>query len=190
MRAARAVGDLAAERAALGQLLNPYWEWARSIAFGQLVGVSDRAADAEVIAQEVIAELLRILKRESHPDTPFHLLARANMTFFLRRYWRKKGRDQSFPMAPTELPDEMGVEDRHQSLDKQQQEFSPWLDGLSDRDKELLTERLFFDVRPEDAAARRGMTRGALDVAYHRALNRLREMRSAGDVREQDEGAA
>lgn len=77
VRAARAAGDLAAERAALGQLLNPYWEWARSIAFGQLVGVPDRAADAEVIAQEVIAELLKILKRDGWPDTPFHHLAQA-----------------------------------------------------------------------------------------------------------------
>lgn len=190
MWAARAAGDLAAERAALGQLLSPYWEWARSIAFGQLMGVPDRAADAEVIAQELIAELLKILKRDIVPDIPFHLLAQANVGFVLKRYWRAKGRDNSFPMAPSELPDQTGVEDRHQSLDKQQQDLAPWLDGLNDRDKELLIERLFFDVRPKDAAARRGMSRGALDVAYHRALNCVRKMRREGDVREHDEGAA
>jgi RNA polymerase sigma factor (sigma-70 family) len=190
VREAKVANDTLALRGALGQLVSPYWEWARWIAFGNLAGVDDRAADAEVIAQELTAKLAQIVKDEEDIGIPFDILARVRLTICLKRYWREHGTSRSFPVA--EMPDdaETSAGDEQQSLRRQATEFVPYLDGLPERDRELLIERLFFGLTPEQSAARHDMTRGALDVAYHRALKRLRERRRELGVRESDEGAA
>ncbi|MHB8695017.1 MAG: sigma factor-like helix-turn-helix DNA-binding protein [Solirubrobacteraceae bacterium] len=190
VRDAKASNDTLALREALGQLVSPYWEWARWIAFGNIAGVDDRAADAEVIAQELTAKLAQIVKDEEDIGIPFDILARVRLRICLKRYWRAHGKNQSFPVL--EMPEDVEpwAGDEQQSLRRQATEFVPYLDGLPERDRELLIERLFLGLTPEQSAARHDMTRGALDVAYHRALKRLRERRRELDVREPDEGAA
>src|SRR4051794_35196753 len=95
VRAAQATGDAIALRTALGQLVGPYWVWARSIAFGKLTGVADRAGDAEVIAQEVTAKLAElVVKKPDDSDAPVHILARLWLDIFLKRYWRAQGREK------------------------------------------------------------------------------------------------
>jgi DNA-directed RNA polymerase specialized sigma24 family protein len=193
VRAAQAGGDAIALRTALGQLVGPYWEWARSIAFGKLSGVPDRAGNAEVIAQEVTAKLTELaVKEPEDADAPMHILARIWLMIFLRRYWRRHGRDKGKMFSVAEIPfeSETEISDDQQSLLREALEFVPYIDGLSEGDRELLTERMLLGLTPEQSAARRGIPRGTLDTRYSRALDRARRKRRELDVREPDEGAA
>lgn len=54
------------------------------------------------------------------------------------------------------------------------------LTGLNQREREIVIERAVLDLRPEQVAERHGMSRGALEAAYSRALAKLR--REAGGV--------
>jgi RNA polymerase sigma-70 factor, ECF subfamily len=189
VRDANADGDEVALRDALTELVVPYWGWARTIAYSKLDGVDNRGAEADAIAQEVIAELVTIVKREDIA-IPFHLLASINLKFFIKRFFRTRQRTRSDPVAEIPPANEVEVGDDQQSLARQAMEFAPYLDGLSERDRELVTERMFLGLTPEQSAARHGISREALDVAYHRALNRLRKNLCSRDVRKPDEGVA
>lgn len=192
VRAAQAAGDQEALRSALGALVGPYWGFARTYAYGKLAGAADRAGTADVIGQEVTAKLAQlVLKEPEEGDAPIHILARLWVRIFLKRHWRAAGRDQKKLMRVVEMtPDgaeEIGEDE--QSLRREAMEFAPYLTGLSEADRELLTERMFMGLSPEQSAARRGINRQALDTRYSRALARAREQRRKLDVRDPDEGA-
>jgi DNA-directed RNA polymerase specialized sigma24 family protein len=193
LKAARAAGDGAAEREALGKLLAPYWQWARTVAYGKLAGAPDRAGNSEVIAQEVTAKLAELVVKEPEAgDAPVHVLARIWVGFFLKRYWRARGRDKKKMLRVAEMTPERDIEigDDQQSLRREAMEFAPYIDGLSEADRELLTERMLLGLTPEQSAARRGIARGTLDTRYSRALGRAREKRRELGVRDPGEGAA
>jgi RNA polymerase sigma factor (sigma-70 family) len=190
VRGARTAGNAAAEHEALGKLLAPYWDWARSIAYARLVGVADRSGEAEVIAQLLTTTLFRIVTRKTEFERPFHVVARVNLRWIIDTYWRKKAGNKSDAVAPAEMPDLEVVEDETQSFDKQAIEFAPWLDGLGDRDRRLLCERIFFDLSPETVAERLGIKGNAVNVALFRALARARENQRPPDVSDPAHGAA
>ena len=190
LRAARAAGDVAAEREALGQLLGPYWEWARSIAYARLRGVPDRAGEAEVIAQQVMLALVRLVGRKTEFGSPFHVVARVTLRYRIIDYFEDKKANKSDAVDPLDFPDLEGIEDEIQSLDKQVIEFAPWLDGLSDRDRRLLCERIFFDISPENVGERLDIKANAVNVALFRALERARKNQAPPDVSDPAEGAA
>lgn len=193
VRAAQAADDSVALRTALGQLVSPYWEWARSVAHGKLAGAADRAGTADVIAQEVTAKLAELVVKEPEDsDAPVHALARLWLTIFLRRHWRAHGREKKKMLRVAEMTPEIEIEigDDEQSLRREAMEFAPYIAGLSEADRELLTERMLLGLSPEQSAARLGIGRRALDTRYSRALGRAREKRRELDVRDSDEGAA
>jgi DNA-directed RNA polymerase specialized sigma24 family protein len=190
LRAARAAGDMAAEREALGKLLAPYWEWARSIAYARLAGVSDRAGEAEVIAQLLTLRLFRTLAKKTEFAYPFHVVARVNLRWVTDTFWQKKATNKSDAVDPTEMPDVDVTDDTTQSIDMQVLDFAPWLEGLSDRDRTLLCERIFFDLSPETVARRLGIEPNAVNVALFRALERARRNNAPPDVSDSTEGAA
>ncbi|HEX3853855.1 MAG TPA: sigma-70 family RNA polymerase sigma factor, partial [Polyangiaceae bacterium] len=190
LRVARNAGNAASERDALGKLLAPYWEWARSIAYGRLAGVSDRAGEAEVIAQQLTLRLYRALARKTEFEHPFHVVARVNLRWVIDTFWQKKSSNGSDAVDPTDMPDVEVADDETQSVDMQLIQFAPWLDGLGERDRKLLWERIFFDLSPETVAAHLGIEPNAVNVAFFRALGRARRNQPAPDVIDPTEGAA
>jgi DNA-directed RNA polymerase specialized sigma24 family protein len=190
LRASRAARDVAAEREVAGHLLGPYWEWARSIAYARLTGVPDRAGDAEVIAQQLMLLLFQLLGRKTEFKSPFHVVARVNLRYLIIRYWQKRAGNKSDATDPLDFPAFEGVEDDIQSLDKQVIEFAPWLNGLSERDRRLLCERIFFDISPESVGERLGITANAVNVGLFRALDRARQNQPSPDVSDPAQGAA
>jgi RNA polymerase sigma factor (sigma-70 family) len=189
VRDAKAAGDEVALRDAVGKLVVPYWGWARTIAYSKLDGVDNRGEEANAIAQEVIAEMVTIVKRDDI-SIPFHLLASVNLKFFIKRFFRTRQRTRSDPVAEMPPAYEVEIGDEQQSLARQAMEFAPYLDGLRERDRELVAERMFLGLTPEQSAARHRISREALDVAYHRAMNRLRKNLRDRDVRKPDQGVA
>ena len=193
LRVARASGDSAAERDALARLLEPYWGWARSIAYAKIRGVPNRQAAADEIAQELVGRLVKALNKKLEFDAPFHLVAAKNLTWAINDYWRRRAREKAYPLDPAEMPgdrDTHGVVEETTSTTEQARGFDAYLDGLSLRDRELVTERIFLDMTPVQIASRHGMSRAAVDTALHRALAKIRQSGKLDDVRKQQEETA
>ena len=126
--------------------------------------------------------LLRALAKKTEFEYPFHALARINLRWVIDSFWRRKAGNKTDAVDPTLMPDVRLAEDDTQSLDMQRLEFVPWLDGLSDRDRSLLCQRIFFDLSPEQVAQRLVMKANAVNVALFRALERARRNNGPPDV--------
>jgi RNA polymerase sigma factor (sigma-70 family) len=186
-RAARAAGDVAAEREAISRLIEPYWSWGRSIAYGRIGGVDDPAADAEEIAQDLLRRLARLLERKLEFDTSFRTVAFANLSYAIKDYRRRAARAEAKAVDPDELSTveaPPGAPRAEEMVDALQ----PYLDGLNERERELAHDRLVLDLSPSEIGERHGMKRGAVDTAMHRIFKKMRE-RAAADVRNRDSEA-
>jgi RNA polymerase sigma-70 factor (ECF subfamily) len=186
-RAARAAGYAAGEREAISRLIEPYWSWARTIAYGRIGGVGDPAADAEEIAQELMRRLVLLLGRKLEFDTSFRAVAVANLNFAIKDYWRRAARTKSRPVDPDDLA-EVEAEPEAPAAAEAADALEPYLEGLSERERELAHERFVLDLSPAEIAERHGMKRGTVDVAMHRIFKKMRE-RAPGAVRNRERGA-
>lgn len=185
-RAARAAGDAAAEREAISRLIAPYWAWGRSIAYGKIGGVDDPAADAEEIAQDLLRRLARLLETKLEFDTPFRVVASANLTYAIKDYRRRAARSEAKAVDPEELAAveaPPGAPRAEEMVDALQ----PYLAGLNERERKLAHDRLVLDLSPSEIGRRHGMKRGAVDTAMHRIFKKMRENVPAG-VRNLDSG--
>lgn len=186
VRAARAAGDEGAEREAISRLIEPYWAWGRSIAYGKIGGADDPKADAEEIAGDLLRRLARLLETKLEFETPFRVVASANLNYAIKDYRRRLARVQSTPVDPVELaevdapPGAPGAEEMSDAL-------QPYLAGLNDRERELAHDRLVLDLSPSEIGERHGMKRGAVDTAMHRIFKKMRK-NVPGDVRNRDLG--
>jgi RNA polymerase sigma factor (sigma-70 family) len=172
-RRARADEDLAAEREAISRLLEPYWEWARTIAYGRIGGVDDPATDAEEIAQELMRRLVLLLARKLEFDTSFRTVVVVNLDYAIKDYWRRSGRARSRAVDPEELAEveaQPGAPGVGENLDS----LRPYIAGLSERERRLAHDRFVLDLSPSEIAARHGMKRGAVDTAMSRILKKMR----------------
>lgn len=185
-RAARSAGDDPAEREAISRLIEPYWPWARSIAYGKIGGADDPDADAEEIAGDLLRRLARLLERKLEFDSSFRVIAFVNLNYAIKDYRRRVGRTASTAVDPDELtaveapPEAPGIEEMSAALE-------PYLDGLSERERKLAHDRLVLDLSPTEIGERHGMRRGAVDTAMHRIFKKMRE-NAPRDVRDRDLG--
>lgn len=173
-RRARAAGDAAGEREAISRLLEPYWQWGRTIAYGRIEGVDDPATDAEEIAQELMRRLVLLLARKLEFDTSFRVVASANLDYAVKDYWRRAGRARSKAVDPDELAEveaQPGAPGEGENVDS----LRPYFDGLSERERRLAHDRFVLDLSPTEIAERHGMKRGAVDTAMSRILKKMRE---------------
>jgi len=185
-RAARAAGDAVGEREAISRLIEPYWQWGRTIAYSRIGGVDDPSADAEEIAQELMRRLVLLLGRKLEFDTSFRAVAVANLNFAIKDYWRRAARTKSRPVDPEDLAE---VEaDPEPPAAEAVDALEPYLAELSERERRLAHDRFVLDLSPSEIAERQGMKRGAVDTAMHRILKKMREKAQA-DVRNPQRGA-
>jgi len=186
-RAARGAGDVAGEREAITRLIEPYWSWGRSIAYGKIGGVDDPAADAEEIAQDLLRRLAQMLRTKLEFDTSFRGVATANLNFAIKDYWRRSSRTRSKPVDPGEL---VAIDPRpaEPAAGETTSDLDPYFAGLSERERALAHERLILDRSPAEIAERHGMKRGAVDTAWHRIVKKMRENAVTGE-RQRDRGA-
>lgn len=173
-RRARAAGDAAAERESISRLLEPYSEWARTIAYGRIDGVDDPATDAEEIAQELMRRLVLLLARKLEFNTSFRTVVSANLGYAVKDYWRRSGRARSRAVDPDELAEveaQPGAPGEGENVDS----LRPYFDGLSERERRLAHDRFVLDLSPSEIAARHGMKRGAVDTAMSRIFQKMRK---------------
>ena len=178
-RAARAAGDRAGEREAISRLIEPYYSWAYSIAYGKIGGADDPKADAEEIAGDLLRRLARLLERKLDFDASFRVIAFANLNYAIKDYRRRVSRTESTAVDPDELssveapPEAPGAAEMSAALE-------PYLDGLNERERKLAHARLVLDLSPSEIGERHGMKRGAVDTAMHRIFKKMRKNHTEG----------
>lgn len=152
------------------------------------VGGADRGAvSADDVAQEVCLAVITALPRYRDQGRPFmafvygiaaHKVADAH-----------RGASRSRADAVAELPERPTVEDgpEQRALDTEAgARMQLLLDSLPERQREILVLRLVVGLSAEETALAVGGSAGAVRVAQHRALGRLRETMdpTGGDVDE------
>jgi RNA polymerase sigma factor (sigma-70 family) len=190
LRVARAEADDFAARSALADLLDPYRLVTRNIAYGRLEGVPNRADEATRVTQDVMVRVIAALNKQVDFPMPFHIVVAVNREYALKDFWREYLGEKATAHDPVELPDLAGVGPSDPNAFEQARIFEPYLAGLTTLERDLVIERIFLDMTPQQSANQRGMNRNAVDQAYHRAVKKLRANRPQPDVREQGKGAA
>jgi RNA polymerase sigma factor (sigma-70 family) len=172
LRTARATADPAVERLVTADLLDPYWSQCRTIARGRIGGVADPLSDAEDIAQEVMRRLVIMLAKKTEFDTPFHAVVHTNLKWAIADYWRKRGSEPAVPSDPADLPE--GQLEDGPSTRTELEDFDRHLRGVSDRDQEMMRERILVGRSAAEIAAAHKMTESAVNTALSRAFAKLR----------------
>jgi RNA polymerase sigma factor (sigma-70 family) len=166
------------------QLLGGYWGWTKGIVRGKLRGVNDPDHDAEEITQDVLRRLhVALLKRQAF-GKPFFKVVLDNIGWALMDHWKAPARqDESDPADLDALPPQSRAPELLPSLAEQARDVDARLEGLSERDRRIVTERLYVGRTPEEVAELLGVSREACDTAFSRAVARLRETPQMADVR-------
>jgi len=141
------------------------------------LGAPDRSsASADDVAQEVCLAVLTALPGYRVQGKPFLAFVYGIAAHKVIDAHRASARNRSEPVA--EIPDAMeaadGPEQRALRLELSG-EMGQLLDQLPDKQREILVLRVVVGLSAEETAEAVGSTPGAVRVAQHRALARLRK---------------
>ncbi|MBD2758878.1 RNA polymerase sigma factor ShbA [Yimella sp. cx-573] len=167
-------GDDAAAASLMAQVHQIALRYARA-RLGRFSASVDASAD---VAQEVCVAVLTALPRYVDKGAPFE-------AFVYRIASHKVADAQRGVMrgaVPSDdLPEELDTAptpEQHALQSDAAQQMHGYLDQLSDQQREVLTLRVAVGMSAEETAAALDMTPGAVRVAQHRALARLRTLMS------------
>ncbi|MEU4803165.1 sigma-70 family RNA polymerase sigma factor [Actinosynnema sp. NPDC023587] len=131
---------------------------------------------ADDVAQEVCLAVLRALPSYRVQGRPFLAFVYGIAAHKVADAHRSAARDRSTPVA--ELPDGpdtgLGPEQRALTGDLSRR-MAELLRGLPEKQREILVLRVVVGLSADETADAVGSTPGAVRVAQHRALTRLRE---------------
>lgn len=170
LAAAAREGDAAATNELMAAVHRLAVRYARG-KLGPFSAAADAAADA---AQEVCVAVLTALPRYTDRGAPFeafvYRIAANKVADVQRGVIRRPTPTDELPETVDEAP---GPEDRALA-DEQSAQVWALLDRLSAQHREILTLRVAVGLSADETADALGMTAGAVRVAQHRALTRLR----------------
>ncbi|QCQ92121.1 sigma-70 family RNA polymerase sigma factor [Rhodococcus sp. SGAir0479] len=148
------------------------------------VGAAERGSlSADDVAQEVCLAVMTALPRYQDQGRPFMAFVYGIAAHKVADAHRNAARNKSDPVA--EVPDvvssEDGPEDRALSSETSRQ-VNALLETLPEKHREILVLRLVVGLSAEETAAAVGSTAGAVRVAQHRAIAKLKkEVTRAGE---------
>ena len=134
------------------------------------------AVSAEDVAQEVCVAVLSALPTYRFRDRPFVAFVYTVAARKMIDAHRAATRNRSEPVA--DVPDSMEVGDGPEQRALRVElsgEMARLLDQLPDKQREILVLRVVVGLSAEETAEAVGSTPGAVRVAQHRALARLRK---------------
>jgi RNA polymerase sigma-70 factor, ECF subfamily len=141
------------------------------------LGAPDRSsASADDVAQEVCLAVLTALPGYRVQGKPFLAFVYGIAAHKVIDAHRASARNRSEPVA--EIPDAMEVGDGPEQRTLRLElsgEIGRLLDQLPDKQREILVLRVVVGLSAEETAEAVGSTPGAVRVAQHRALARLRK---------------
>ncbi|GAB1508548.1 sigma-70 family RNA polymerase sigma factor [Actinophytocola sp. KF-1] len=148
------------------------------------VGRQERSfASADDVAQEVCLAVLTALPGYRDQGRPFLAFVYGIAAHKVADAHRAAGRNRSEPVAdvPDEPETDAGPEQRamQQDLSRRMKDL---LDVLPDKQRDIVLLRVVVGLSAEETAEAIGSTPGAVRVAQHRALARLRKTLSAEEV--------
>ena len=181
VNAASPLADLAhaaieGDAAALEGLMRAVRERAFRYARARLGRFPQAAGAAEDAAQEVCIAVLTSLSRYDERGVPFEAYVYSICARKVADVQRSMFRQ---PVPTDEVPDRADLDAGPEELvvaGSQADEAWELMQSLPDHQRELLTLRVAVGLSAEETASSLGMTAGAVRVAQHRALARLREM--------------
>ncbi|WP_253272620.1 RNA polymerase sigma factor ShbA [Arsenicicoccus sp. oral taxon 190] len=181
---AAARGDSAALQALLTDVRRIAYRYCRARLGGLPAGI--QAADDA--AQEVCVAVLRSLPRYEDRGLPFEAfvygIASNKVADAMRTTLRA-------PEPTPEVPDALDVDaDPLAGVIRAERSSDTWalLDQLTPVQREIITLRVAVGMTADEVAASLGMTPGAVRVAQHRALGRLRSIVSEDQGDRWDQG--
>ncbi|MFI9009677.1 sigma-70 family RNA polymerase sigma factor [Actinosynnema sp. NPDC053489] len=141
------------------------------------IGQGQRSsASAEDVAQEVCLAVLKALPNYREQGRPFLAFVYGIAAHKVADAHRASARNRAESVP--ELPDSPGVEPGPEQRALQgelSERMGRLLDVLPDRQREILVLRVVLGMSAEETAEAVGSTPGAVRVAQHRALARLRK---------------
>jgi RNA polymerase sigma-70 factor (ECF subfamily) len=145
------------------------------------VGTSERSdLSADDVAQEVCLAAVMALPRYRDCGRPFLAFVYGIAAHKVADAYRAVGRDRSYPTdsVPDRLTSEPGPEQSALDADSLTR-MTELLDVLPDKQREILILRVVVGLSAEETAQAVGSTAGAVRVAQHRALARLKSALAA-----------
>lgn len=149
------------------------------------VGAAERGhLSADDVAQEVCLAVMTALPRYRDQGRPFMAFVYGIAAHKVADAHRNAGRNRSESMA--EVPDVVSTDEGPEKLaldSETSRQVGKLLGTLSDKHREIVILRLVVGLSAEETAAAVGSTAGAVRVAQHRALAKLKnEVSKAGEM--------
>ncbi|QPG46871.1 sigma-70 family RNA polymerase sigma factor [Rhodococcus sp. M8] len=148
------------------------------------VGSAERGQlSADDVAQEVCLAVMTALPRYQDQGRPFMAFVYGIAAHKVADAHRSAARNRADPVA--EVPESMSLDDspEEQALNSEtSRQMKKLLGTLPEKQREILILRLVMGMSAEETAAAVGSTAGAIRVAQHRAIARLKkEVTRAGE---------
>ncbi|MBJ8347425.1 sigma-70 family RNA polymerase sigma factor [Antrihabitans sp. YC2-6] len=149
------------------------------------VGSAERGQlSADDVAQEVCLAVMTALPRYQDQGRPFMAFVYGIASHKVADAHRNASRNKADPMA--EVPDVISTDEgpEQQALDSEaSRQMETLLATLPEKHREILILRLVVGLSAEETAAAVGSTAGAVRVAQHRAIAKLKtQVAKAGDI--------
>ncbi|MBJ8338530.1 sigma-70 family RNA polymerase sigma factor [Antrihabitans sp. YC3-6] len=149
------------------------------------VGSAERGQlSADDVAQEVCLAVMTALPRYQDQGRPFMAFVYGIASHKVADAHRNASRNKADPMA--EVPDVISTDQgpEQQALDSEaSRQMNTLLATLPDKHREILILRLVVGLSAEETAAAVGSTAGAVRVAQHRAIAKLKtQVAKAGEM--------
>ena len=170
-------GDAAALELVLGRVHPVVVRYCRS----RMSAGHRSLASADDVAQEVCMAVLTALPGFRHEGKPFLAFVYGIAAHKVIDAHRASSRNRSEPVA--DVPDSVEVADGPEQRALRVElsgEMGRLLDQLPDKQREILVLRVVVGLSAEETAEAVGSTPGAVRVAQHRALARLRKSMPEG----------
>lgn len=142
----------------------------------RLAGLPGGDQSAEDAAQEACLSLIEMLPKYRASDGPFEALL---YTVASRRVVDQQRVSYRVPMPIAQIPEEaasLPTPEEHALARDEASRVRDLLGHLSDVHREILTLRVAVGMSADEVASAMGMTPGAVRVAQHRAIARLRDL--------------
>lgn len=167
----------------IAKLVGAYWQFMRDHARGRMSGMPDPFRDAEDIAGEASRRLVKRLLKDHEFPKPFWRVVLDYLDWTLIDFWKSPGYKVPAEATDLETVGNGAAPPPLQSEADQARDLDWRLSGLSEKDRRIVLERLYVGRTPLETAQELGIPRERCDVAYSRAIKRLREGETMADAR-------
>ena len=159
----------------LGELLARHERNIRRIVTYRAYSQRPSKADIDEIVNTVMIGVAKALEGDFDVEMPFGALVAKNISWDVIDWVRSRARRaDEIPTEDVVVPDG-DPNDLSPSLADEAERLRELIGKLPERDRQIVTERMLFGLKPQQIAEIHGISRGAVDVITLRALKKLED---------------